>query len=100
VEDVWEVTALVKALERHVATAPTFFIHELEEPEEWLRKPGHALWLAHAGGDPVGCMGLEPGHVGGCEVVQDEGTISVESAFTKEEARGSGIGTALLRWVA
>ena len=96
VEDVREVTPLIKALERHVAAPPTFFIHDLEEPEEWLGKPGHALWLAYEGGEPVGCMALEPGHVGGCEVVQDEETISIESAFIKEEARGRGAATALL----
>ena len=44
----------------------------------------------------MGCMGVEPGHVGGCEIVQDEKTVSIVSAFTKEEARGRGIATALL----
>jgi len=96
VEDVAEVAALGEALERHLAAAPTFWPHEPQDYEAWLRDPAHTLWLAYEGGEAVGCLGLEPGHTGGCDVVQDEQTITVASAFTQEEARGRGIATALL----
>jgi len=96
VADSEEVTALGAALDRHLAAAPTFWMHEPQNYEEWLRKPGNALWLAYRGGEAVGCMGVEPGHEGGCEIVQDEKTVSIVSAFTREEARSRGIATALL----
>jgi GNAT superfamily N-acetyltransferase len=41
-------------------------------------------------------MGLEPGHQGGCQITQDEKTVSITSAFTQEHARGKGIAMALL----
>lgn len=96
IEHAGEVAPLLEGLAQHLVTAPTFWIHEQEEPEAWLAKPGHGLWLAYEAGEAVGCMGLEAGYRGGCEVLQDEQTVSVELAFTREEARGRGIGTALL----
>lgn len=96
VEDVEEAAVFGEALDRHLATAPTFWMHEPQDYEEWLREPANALWLAYGGGEAVGCMGLEPGHAGGCEIVQDEKTVSIVSAFTREGARGRGIATALL----
>jgi GNAT superfamily N-acetyltransferase len=96
VENAREVAELVAGLQRHMAAAPTFWIHEMEDSENWLAKPGHVAWLAYEAGEAVGCMGLEVGHVGGCEVLQDEKTISVENAYTVEGVRGKGIGTALL----
>jgi len=95
VEDVAEVAAFGEALERHLAAAPTFWPHEPQDYEAWLRDPAHALWLAYEGGEAVECLGLEPGHTV-CDVVQDEQTITVASTFTREVARGRGIATALL----
>jgi GNAT superfamily N-acetyltransferase len=96
VENAGEVGELVAGLRRYMAAAPTFWIHEMEDSEKWLAKPGHVAWLAYEAGEPVGCMGLEAGHVGGCEVLQDEKTISVENAYTVERIRGNGVGTTLL----
>ena len=91
-----EVGELVAGLQRHMAAAPTFWIHEMEDSGNWLAKPGHVAWLAYEGGEAVGCMGLEVGHTDGCEILQDEETISVENAYTVQGLRGKGIGTALL----
>lgn len=98
VEDIEEAMAFDETLNQHMAAAPIFWMHEPRDYEEWLREPGNALWLAYEGGEAVGCMGFEPGHVGGCEVLQDEKTVSIVSAFTKEGVRGRGIATALLNW--
>ena len=94
--DAREVRDLFRGLARHLAAAPTFWIHEMDDPEEWLAKPGRVLWLAFQEGEAVGCLGMEIGHEGGCEVLQDEETASIEPAFTKEGKRGHGIGAALL----
>jgi len=94
--DEGEVRELFTGLARHVAAAPTYFIHEMDDPEEWLAKPGNLLWLAYQDGEAAGCLGLEAGHKGGCEVLQDEKTVNVEPAFIKEGQRGIGIGATLL----
>ncbi len=96
VEDVEEAMMFDKALNQHMAAAPTFWMHESQDYEQWLRKSANVLWLAYLGGEAVGCMGLEPGHEDGCQIVQDEKTVSIASAFTKEGMRGRGIATALL----
>jgi GNAT superfamily N-acetyltransferase len=94
--DVQEATALDEALNQHMAAAPIFWMHEPEDYTQWLREPKNALWLAYDGGQVVGCMGLEPGHQGGCQIAQDEKTVSIMGAFVQEQARGKGIATALL----
>ena len=96
VKDIDEVVALRRALERHLASAPTFWLHESQDCEEWLGKPGNVLWLAYESGEAVGCMGLENRSEDGCKILQDEGTVSIENAFTREGARGRGVATALL----
>ncbi len=94
--DIKEATALDEAMNQHLAAAPVFWMHEPEDYGRWLREPKNALWLAYDGGQVVGCMGLEPGHQGGCQITQDEKTVSIMSAFVQEHARGKGIATALL----
>jgi len=95
-EDIEEAAAFGEALARHLATAPTFWIHELEDLGEWLKGPANALWLAYDGEEAVGCMGLGPANPDACAIIQDEKTASIESAFTREGARGRGVATALL----
>lgn len=95
-EDAAAAVPLFRGLERHLAGAPAFWIHKLQEPREWLSRPGRALWLAYDQGMAVGCLGAGPDYEGGCQVLQDEGTVSVELAFTHEAARGRGIGSTLL----
>ena len=90
---------LFRGLQRHLAGAPAFWIHEMEEPREWLARPGRALWIAYEQDTPVGCLGAEKDHEDGCQVLQDEATANVTQAFTQETARDRGIGTALLNQV-
>lgn len=94
--DIGEATRLGEALEKHLAAAPTFWVHPHQDYAEWLEDPRHALWLACEDGEVIAFMGLEGGHSEGCEIVQDEKTVSISSAFTKEDARGRGVATALL----
>jgi len=96
VEDIEEAMAFDEALNQHLAAAPTFWMHEPQDYEEWLREPANTLWLAYEGEEAVGCMGLGPGNPEACAIIQDEKTTSIVSAFTKERARGKGIGTLLL----
>lgn len=96
VEDVAEAAAFIEALEQHLAAAPTFWIHELEDCEQWLKQPANALWLAYEGEEVIGCMGLGPANPDACAIIRDEKTASIVSAYTKERARGRGIATALL----
>jgi len=94
--DIAEVASLGEALNQHMAASPVFWMHEREDYARWLQEPQNALWLAYDGGQVVGCIGLEPGHQGGCQIVQDEKTMSIMSAFTLPQHRGKGIATALL----
>jgi GNAT superfamily N-acetyltransferase len=96
VEDIEEAMAFDEALNQHLAAAPTFWMHEPQDYEEWLREPANALWLAYEGGEAVGCMGIGPGNPDACAIIRDEKTASIVSAFTQERARGRGIAKALL----
>ena len=96
IEDIQEATALDEALNQHMAASPIFWMHDREDYSRWLQEPKNALWLAYDGGQVVGCIGLEPGHQGGCQIAQDDKTVSIMSAFTKKHARNRGIATALL----
>jgi len=96
VEEAGEVTALDRALRRHLAATPTFWIHEPQDYAEWVREPGNAAWLAYERGVAVGYMALEPGDSCECQFLQDEKTVNIGGAFTQENARGRGIATALL----
>lgn len=95
-EDAGAVATLIRALERHLAAAPVFWPHEYTDDEIRPDKPGHAWWLADQGGEAIGCMGLGPANPEACAIIQDEGTVSVMAAFTREQARGRGVATTLL----
>lgn len=99
-DDVPVAAALGRALRRHMASAPVFLVQADDgSPERhaaWLQKPANALWLAQRGERTVACLGIEPASHDACTVIRDEGTASITSAFTVEEARGDGVATALL----
>jgi GNAT superfamily N-acetyltransferase len=93
--------AFDQALSQHLAAAPTFWPHENKDYGNWLMDSANAFWLAspvdqghHE--DAVGFIALEPGYQEGCQVIQDEKTISISGAFTRQETRGEGVATALL----
>jgi GNAT superfamily N-acetyltransferase len=94
--DAGEVIAFGRALEQHMADPPVLWPHDAEDYGVWLQQPDHAAWLAYEGGEPIGCLGLQLGRGGGCEIVQDERTASVIMAYTRAGARCQGIGTALV----
>jgi GNAT superfamily N-acetyltransferase len=103
-EDAKTMAALDLALHRHIAAAPTFLFDE-EEGEElachqkWLADPANALWLAYDGAEPVACMGQGPASPEACDLIADEGTTSIVTAFTQPRVRGQGIAVALLNRV-
>jgi GNAT superfamily N-acetyltransferase len=99
-EDAETVMALDEALHRHLAAAPIFFLdeedHELAYHQAWLQDPANALWLAYNGADAIACLGQGPASPEACDLIADEGTTSIVSAFTKPRARGQGLAMALL----
>lgn len=99
-EDIEEAMVLDQALRRHLAAAPIFLLPEEERDrdfhEQWLADPTKVLWLAYLGAEAVACMGVDPS-TEACLIIDDEGTTSIEPAFTKESVRRRGIGTALLK---
>lgn len=57
--------------------------------DEHLEKVGRdRIWLAEYNGTVVGMTGLQPG--------SDEGTLEIEPLIVATEARGAGVGTALI----
>jgi len=107
-EDIEQAMALSQALERHLVAAPIFVIEEHAPPlspptlggmkggEQWLANSANALWLAYRDGEAAACMGLEPSSPEACYIIRDDKTISITSAFTREDKRNKGIATALL----
>jgi GNAT superfamily N-acetyltransferase len=97
-EDIEEVMALDQALQRYLAAGPIFLLldeeHDREYHEQWLADPANVMWLAYRGAEIVACMALGPPE--GCYIIDDQKTVSIEPAFTKEDLRKRGIGTALL----
>ena len=60
--------------------------------DEQLAKVGQErLWVADQDGHVIGLIGLQPG--------TDEGTLEIEPIVVRSEARGSGIGKALVEHV-
>lgn len=95
-EDAGEVAALDWALGQHMAAPPVFWIHDDEDRYLWLQQPDNVAWLAYEGQEAVGCIGLELGRAGGCQIVQDEQTAGITIAYVREEARRRGVTTALV----
>ena len=95
-QDAGVVTALDRALAQHMAAPPVFWIHDDEDRCAWLQQPDNVAWLAYEDQEAVGCLGLELGRAGGCQIVQDEKTAGITIAYVWEGARRRGVVTALL----
>jgi GNAT superfamily N-acetyltransferase len=99
-ENIEEVIALSDALQRHLASAPTFLVHTGQRDrhyfEEWLANPDNAMWLAYDGADAVAFMMQGPANIDACTIIRDEKTTSIVAAFTKEAIRGRGAASTLL----
>jgi len=101
--DTQEVTSLIMALKQHMAASPTFLHQgdsvEVDESTKYLADPAHAIWLAYQGGEAIACMGQGPANPKACTLIDDPGTTSIISAYTRTSARSSGVATALLNQV-
>jgi GNAT superfamily N-acetyltransferase len=95
-QDAEILSELGRALERHEASAPTFWIHKLDDFGEKLRQPGNAAWLAVEGGQVLGFLALEPGDDCECALLRDAKTVNISGAYTLEAARCKGAATSLL----
>jgi GNAT superfamily N-acetyltransferase len=95
-QDAGVLTELGRALERHEAAAPTFWLHELGDFGKTLGEPGHAAWLALDAGGVVGFLALEPGDDCDCALLSDPGTVNISGAYILEARRGRGAAAALL----
>jgi GNAT superfamily N-acetyltransferase len=64
--------------------------------EEWLAEEKHVLWMASRNGEAVAYLRFEPSE-GLVLPTSAQTTVSITGAYTREDLRGTGIGTALLR---
>ncbi len=99
-EDVDVVSPLEIALDRHLSAPPVYLPLLIEDGrqgwERWLADETHVLWLAFLEGEAVAYLRFEPSE-GLVLPTTSEGTVAITGAFTREDLRGQGIGTALLR---
>jgi GNAT superfamily N-acetyltransferase len=98
VNDIETIVKLDNKLAKYLA-GPSMFLPLIEKRgrsyhEEWLSKPSHILWFASRAGKTAAFLKMCPLDVN--YLVTDEKTIWIQGAYTKEHARGQGIGTALL----
>jgi GNAT superfamily N-acetyltransferase len=88
------------ALARYLADAPTFLVGAAPDtPAEataLLQDPARVVWLATEGEHPVAYLLIGPANDDASTIIYDEGTCSIMGAFTRPEARGSGVATAVL----
>jgi GNAT superfamily N-acetyltransferase len=98
--DLERAVALSDALRRHLAAAPTFLARverrDRAAHERWLADRANALWLADAGDEAVAGLEIGPASDNACTIIRDAGTASITGAFTRADARGRGVATALL----
>jgi GNAT superfamily N-acetyltransferase len=99
-DDVDVAASLEFELLRHLAASPAFLPLILYERRastaEWLADEKHVLWMASRDEQVVAYLRFEPSE----NLVlptSAETTVSITGAFTREDLRGTGIGTALLQ---
>jgi GNAT superfamily N-acetyltransferase len=97
--DIPDIVGLNRALVQYMASAPIFLSQsqcDASDYREWLADPEHHLWLAYHDAEAVGYIMLQKWHPEACVVTQDERSVSIVGAFTKERFRGRGVGVVLL----
>ena len=97
--DLDTVVSLDHELARYLA-GPPIFMPMVEKRgrqyhEKWLSNPLHTLWLASDNGKVISYLKICP--VDDDAVISDDKTIWIQGAYTKENMRLRGIGTALLK---
>jgi GNAT superfamily N-acetyltransferase len=99
--DLDRLTPLALAYFAYYAKSPTFLVFGDDEAPEaemsrWLTTPGEFVWTARTADRILSFLYLHRPGPDICLPLQDEGTISIGGAFTIPEARGSGVGAAVL----
>jgi GNAT superfamily N-acetyltransferase len=100
-QDFEQLMALDAALHHYLASSPVFLVEAEEEDDRAhyqreLRNTDKAIWLACDGTEAVAYLEIGPASHDASTIIVDEKTASITGAFTREQARGRGIGTALL----
>jgi GNAT superfamily N-acetyltransferase len=99
-KDVDRVTPLELGLDRHLSASPAYLPFLVEDGrkgwQQWLSDKRHALWLAYQGQKAVAYLRFESSEGLVLPTASDQ-TVAITGAFTGEDVRGQGIGTALLR---
>lgn len=98
-QDIEQVMSLQDALWKYIKDPPVFVLSDKygrEYYEEWLQNPEKVIWLACSQEEAPAFIRMGPAAEDICTIIVDEGTTSIYGAFTREEARHAGIGTALL----
>jgi len=93
------VVELDRALVEYMVSSPIFLSQPQRDTsyyEELLDDPDHHLWLAYCGVEAIGHIELQKWNSNACVVTQDERSVSIVRAFTKERYRNRGVGPALL----
>jgi len=102
-DEIPDVVGLNQELERYMASAPIFLPLtkkcDARYYQEWLADSNSRLWLAYHDDEAVGYIKLQKWDPDVCLVTQDDRSVSIVGAFTKERFRGRGVGTALLSQV-
>jgi len=72
--------------------------HEMSELRAWLSEPRHHAWTAERVSDglTISYLQMEGETTGTSMLVRENGNLAVTGAFTRPEARGSGVATLLL----
>lgn len=98
-DDLDVIVSLDHELARYLAGPPIFLAmtekRSKEYHEKWLSDPLHSMWLALDHGQAVAYMKICP--INEDYLITDEKTVWIQGAYTKENMRGKGIGTALLK---
>lgn len=98
--DLAQIATLDDGLTRHLMEAPVCLPLEAQETHEALEvelaDQDYAFWAAWDGDEAVGYMRFGPASRNACAVIVDGGTSSITAAYTRPEARGRGVGAALL----
>ena len=103
VADLEDLGRLHLGLRRHLASPPIFLPLDenwsRERYRQWLAEAGTVTWLAEVDGRAYALMRAEVGNEGAGELVRDEATVAITSAYTKPAQRNAGLATALLQTV-
>jgi ribosomal protein S18 acetylase RimI-like enzyme len=101
-DDLDALLRLDEGLWQHIAGTPCFLPLDKRSRDgwvEWLQDPSRTIWVA-AGArsdcEPAAFLHMGPANDDVSTIIFDQGTTSIYGAYTRQDARGRGIQTALL----